>query len=167
MMSKISMIVAVSDNLCIGRNNDLPWVLPGDLKNFKYLTSGKVVIMGRKSYESIGRPLPNRINVIISRNKKLEIPGCVVFNSLKKALISYESQDIFIIGGAEIYYLGSKFATEFYITRVSLTINDGTTFLNPKVFDNWCLDEIDGPYIENDINYRFEKYVKDTKWLKK
>jgi len=154
------MIVAVSDNLCIGKDNDLPWHLPTDLKRFKELTSNCVVIMGRKCYESIGRPLPKRINIVLSRDTKLTIPGCIIYNSLDEAIKDYKDNNIFIIGGSEIYKEGSKFADNFYITRVSTEVENGDTFLDSEIMKDWGMTEFDGNYVENGITFRFEKYIK-------
>jgi len=114
--------VAVAENLVIGKDNDLPWHLPEDLKHFKELTLGKTVLMGRKTFESIlkrlGKPLPNRKNVIISRQKDYKAPeGVLVFSSLDEAIKSLQ-EDIYIIGGAEIYKLALPLANLMYITHV-------------------------------------------------
>ncbi len=114
--------VAVAENLVIGKDNDLPWHLPEDLKHFKELTLGKTVLMGRKTFESIlkrlGKPLPNRKNVIISRQKDYKAPeGVLVFSSLDEAIKSLP-EDIYIIGGAEIYKLALPLANLMYITHV-------------------------------------------------
>lgn len=153
------MIVAVSENHCIGKNNDLPWKLPTDLKHFKAITTDKVVVMGRKCYDSIGRPLPNRTNVVISRDKTLKIPGCVVFDSLKKALNAYESKEVFIIGGAEIYKLGAQYAGEFYVTKIMANV-DGDVFLDESIFKDWLMVETEGPFNEDGFDFRFDRYAR-------
>lgn len=103
---KISAIAAMSENRVIGDDNQLPWHLPADLKHFKALTSGHPILMGRKTYESIGRPLPNRSNIIISRNPDFKAEGCTVVKDIAAAVDCAQKQDseeIFIIGGAEVY----------------------------------------------------------------
>ncbi len=101
---RICLIAAMAANRVIGRNNALPWHLPADLKRFKTLTMGHPVVMGRKTYESIGRPLPGRHNLVITRNRDYAAPGCDVVHSLDAALAACRSaQEIFIIGGAELY----------------------------------------------------------------
>ena len=109
---RIAMIWAMANNGVIGRQNKLPWHLPNDLKYFKRLTSGKTVIMGRKTYESIGRPLPNRINIVITRAKDFHAEGIKVVNSLPAALelaaaetLIAGAEEVIVIGGAEIYKL--------------------------------------------------------------
>src|SRR5438552_12583491 len=102
----ISAILAMSENRVIGIENQLPWHLPADLKHFKTLTAGHPILMGRKTYESIGRPLPNRTNIIITQNKAFKAPGCVVVHSMEEAIqytLSSNSDNIFIIGGANVY----------------------------------------------------------------
>ncbi len=115
--------VAVAENLVIGGDNDLPWYLPEDLQNFKKLTSGKTVLMGRKTYESIikrlGKPLPNRKNVVISRQTDYEVAEDVlVFNSLEAAISKLSADDIYVIGGAEIFKLALPLAQLMYMTQV-------------------------------------------------
>ena len=115
--------VAVAENLVIGGDNDLPWYLPEDLKRFKEITLGKTVVMGRKTYESIvkrlGKPLPGRKNVVITRQKDYKAPqGVLVFNSLDDALESLSGEDVYIIGGAEIFKLALPKAEKIYITHV-------------------------------------------------
>ncbi len=101
---KISIIVAQSQNRVIGKDNKLPWHLPADLKHFKSVTMGKPIVMGRKTFESIGRPLPGRLNVVISRQTDLYIPGCDVFNSIDQALEALQSEsEIMVVGGANLY----------------------------------------------------------------
>ncbi|SMM99602.1 Dihydrofolate reductase [uncultured Candidatus Thioglobus sp.] len=101
---RLSIIVAMDDNQLIGQNNTLPWHLPADLAYFKKTTSGKAVLMGRKTYDSIGRPLPKRTNIILTRKKHAKIPGCKIAKSIKEALHAYkEEEEIFIIGGMSVY----------------------------------------------------------------
>lgn len=116
----ISMIVAADENNVIGKDNDLIWHLPDDLRFFKEKTTGHAIIMGRKTYESVGRPLPNRTNIIITRDPEFEVEGCVVVSSLDKALEKAYAVDKnpFIVGGEQIYRLALPFAECIYLTRV-------------------------------------------------
>ena len=101
---KLSIIVAAAANGVIGRDNQLPWRLPADLRHFKQTTMGKPILMGRKTWESIGRPLPGRTNIVITRDSDYAAAGCVVVNSIDAALLAAGSQDeIMVIGGAELY----------------------------------------------------------------
>jgi dihydrofolate reductase len=100
---RLSILVAMATNRVIGRNNALPWHLSADLKRFKALTMGQILIMGRKTYESIGRPLPGRINIIVTRQPAFSVVGAVVTGSIEEALaasLPYQDKEIFIIGGA-------------------------------------------------------------------
>ena len=118
-MRKISIIVAMSQNSVIGINNQLPWHISEDLKNFKKTTLNHCVIMGRKTYDSIGKPLNNRRNIVISRDSSLKIDGVEVVNSLEKAIsMVKEGLEIFIIGGEQIYSMALSLATHLYITKV-------------------------------------------------
>jgi dihydrofolate reductase len=125
----VSLIAAVSDNGIIGVDNKMPWYIPDDLKRFKRLTTDNVVIMGRKTYESIGQPLPNRLNIVISRNKDLVIEGCLVVDSITKAIKKAgNNRDIFIIGGGEIYKRAIDFADRIYLTKIHIEVEGDTTF---------------------------------------
>lgn len=118
----ISIIVALAKkNRVIGKNNKLPWHIPEDLKHFKDVTEGHPVIMGRKTYESIGRPLPNRTNIAISRNKNYNAPGCLVASSLADSIKLAKEKDpneIFIIGGGQIFKEAIAITDKLYLTLV-------------------------------------------------
>ncbi|MEM6298886.1 MAG: dihydrofolate reductase, partial [Bacteroidota bacterium] len=136
---KISLIVAQSQNRVIGRDNDLPWRLPTDLKRFKRLTLNHFILMGRKTFDSIGKPLPKRTSVVISRNPDLKIEGAVVENSLEAALQRAREageEEVFIIGGAEIFKLALPLADTLYLTQVEAEVEGDVLFpeLNPA---NW------------------------------
>ncbi len=118
-MSMMSLIVAMDDAGLIGRDNDLPWRLPSDLAFFKRTTMGKPIIMGRKTYESIGKPLPGRENVVITRQAGYSVTGCTVVESLEAACAHCESvPECVIIGGAQIYAQALNLVQRMYITRV-------------------------------------------------
>jgi len=116
---RLSIIVAMDDNQLIGKDNTLPWNLPADLDYFKRTTTGKTVLMGRKTYESIGRPLPNRRNVIISRNANFKAPGCEVIGAIESALeLAKEDDEIMIMGGASFYEQMLPSVNRLYITQI-------------------------------------------------
>lgn len=120
-MNTITIIAAIANNNALGKDNDLIWHLPADLKRFKKVTSGHHIIMGRNTYESIGKPLPNRTTVIITRNKEYVAEGCIVVNSLEEAIeVSKNDEHIFIIGGAQIYKeaMAKNLADQLDITEV-------------------------------------------------
>lgn len=115
----LSILVAASENNAIGKDNQLLWHLPADLKYFKQLTTGHTVIMGRKTYDAIGKPLSNRRNIVITRQPDLIISGCEVVHSLQQAIeVSKQKQEVFIIGGAEIYHQALSLCNIIYLTRV-------------------------------------------------
>lgn len=165
-LSDIIIIVAASTNNVIGKDGDLPWKLPTDLKMFKEITTNNVVIMGRKSWESIPdkyRPLPNRKNVVITRNKNYIAEGAEVRHDLGLALeeFLYDEKDIFIIGGAEIYKEGFQYANKLYLTRVVAEI-EGDTKLDGLVESDWHIVEFEGPFNEDGLDFRFEKYIRNN-----
>ena len=125
----LSIIVAVASNGVIGNANSLIWHISEDLKNFKRITSGHPVIMGRKTFESLGRPLPKRTNVVISRQTDLRIEGCTVVHSLEEATALFPAEEeAFIIGGAQIYKQALPLADRFYLTRVGHAYEGDTHF---------------------------------------
>jgi dihydrofolate reductase len=118
---KVNGIVAVSENGVIGANNALPWSLPNDLKNFRKITGDHPVVMGRKTFESIGRPLPRRLNIVISHKRINRAPGCIGVSSPETALgVAFykKAREVFVIGGAQIYREMEPFITRWYVTVV-------------------------------------------------
>ena len=129
MKPRVSLIVAMAKNRVIGTNNRLPWHLPADLKHFKTLTMGHHIVMGRNTYESIGKPLPGRTSVVVTRNADYAPPGVMVVNSLEKAiLVCADDAEIFVIGGAEIYRQAISFADRIYLTKIDADISGDTHF---------------------------------------
>ena len=119
----------MAENRVIGVNNTLPWRLPADLQHFRQLTTGHHVIMGRRNYESIGKPLPDRTNIVVTRNPQYRAPGCQVKHSLAEALHDIQDDpEIFIIGGSEIYRQSISTADRIYLTLVHAEINGDTFF---------------------------------------
>ena len=131
----IIMIAAVAENNALGKNNDLLWHLPNDFKRFKAITTGHHIIMGRKTFESFPKPLPNRTHVIITRQKEYNAAGCIVVSSLEEALsVSPKNEDVFIIGGGEIYNLALPIADKLDLTKVHHTFEADAYFpaIDPK-----------------------------------
>ncbi len=127
----VSAIVAVSQNGFIGKDNQIPWYLSSDLKYFKRTTLGHHIIMGRKSYDSIGRPLPKRTNLVVSRNPFLAISGCVVVHSIEEALdyaAQHGEEEVFIIGGGAIYNQSLPFWDRLYLTEVHAEVEGDVRF---------------------------------------
>jgi dihydrofolate reductase len=159
-MRKISIIVAMSQNSVIGLRNELPWHISEDLKNFKKITLNHSVIMGRKTYYSIGKPLKDRKNIVISRDTSLKIDGVEVVNSLEKAILKTdESSEIFIIGGQQIYSIALPLATHMYITKVN-GIFDGDAFFPDYVEDEWREIAREDLITDKDLRFSFLKYEK-------
>lgn len=128
---KISIIAAIAEDRAIGKNNELLWHIPEDLKRFMEITTGHVVIMGRKTYESIGRPLSNRTNIVVTRNSLYQAAGCVIKPSLEEALRYArlrEREEIFIIGGGEIYKQALPLTDRLYLTVVKGNYEADTFF---------------------------------------
>lgn len=125
----ISMIAAMADNRIIGKDNQMPWHLPADFAWFKRCTMGKPVVMGRKTYESIGRPLPGRLNIVISRDASLSIEGITTVTSIEQALeVAAEVEEVMIIGGGAIYAACLPMANKLYITYIEAEIQGDTQF---------------------------------------
>jgi len=151
---KISLIVAMASNRVIGLNNQMPWHLSADLKKFKSITMGKPIVMGRKTFESIGRPLPGRTNIIISRNADYRQEGCVVTNDLDSALTSacQLADEIFVIGGSALYDALLPRANRLYLTQINAAF-EGDTFFPEINQDEW--QELNREDIDNDPQVAF------------
>ncbi|MGY5745885.1 type 3 dihydrofolate reductase [Vibrio antiquarius] len=125
----ISMIAAMADNRIIGKDNQMPWHLPADFAWFKRCTMGKPVVMGRKTYESIGRPLPGRLNIVISRDETLKIEGATTVTSIEQALdVAGDVEEVMIIGGGAIYAACLPMANKLYVTHIEAAIDGDTQF---------------------------------------
>ncbi|MBL7887414.1 MAG: dihydrofolate reductase [Flavobacterium sp.] len=125
----ITLIAAAAENNALGKNNDLLWHLPNDFKRFKQLTSHHYIIMGRKTFESFPKPLPNRTHVIITRQKNYQHEGCIVVSSLKEAItIAPKDETVYVIGGGEIYQQSIAIADCIELTRVHTTLEADTFF---------------------------------------
>jgi len=159
---KLSIIVAVSENNVIGIDNQLPWHLPADLKYFKNLTSGHPIIMGRKTFESIGRPLPNRENIVITRDAAFHHEGIVIKHSIEEAIQYCRTKDdeIFIIGGDTIYQQTISWVNRIYYTRVHVSLEHGTAFFPVLNMEEWKLvqSEYHIKDEKNQYDYTFEVY---------
>ena len=155
----IKIIVAISKNRVIGDSNKLIWNLPSDLKRFKEITTGHPIVMGRKTFESIGRPLPNRRNIIITRDEEYEVEGCEVVNSIEESLL-LTGNDCFIIGGGEIYKQTLHIAEQIYMTIVDEEFLGDTQF--PELTNSWYVSKKEDFLSDdkNPYNYSFIFYEK-------
>lgn len=154
----ISLVVAMSENNCIGDKGDLPWHIPEDMLRVKNLTIGKVVVMGRRTWESLPekfRPLPKRTNVVITRNKGYSVPdGVEVYDDVKKAIEAHKGEDIVSFGGSAIYALMMPYVDTLYITKVHKEVN-GDTFFPEFDMSDW--QEVDR---DDRDGYSFLEYKK-------
>ncbi|WP_286967947.1 dihydrofolate reductase [Flavobacterium sp. UBA4854] len=150
----IIMIAAAAENNALGKNNELVWHLPNDFKRFKSLTTGHHIIMGRKTFESFPKPLPNRVHVVISRQENYNPEGCIVVDSIEKAIaLCPENDDSYVIGGGEIYNLALPFTDIIELTKVHHSFDADAFF--PKINKNeWIL-------VESEENYKDEKHLYD------
>ncbi|MFZ4670380.1 MAG: dihydrofolate reductase [Flavobacterium sp.] len=158
----ITLIAAVAQNNALGKDNQLLWHLPDDFKRFKNITSGHYIIMGRKTFESFPKPLPNRTHVIITRQKEYKPEGCIVVNSLDEAIQSCPKQeDIFIIGGGEIYKQSIVIADKIDITRVHNSFEADTFFPEIEI-EKWQLifEEFHSKDERHDFDFTFQTYVR-------
>lgn len=158
-----SIIVAQSQNRVIGINNTLPWHLPADLKRFKSITMGHHMLMGRKTYESIGKPLPGRTSIVITRNKSLSYEGCIMAHSIEEAFAIAEKSgdpEAFLIGGADLIKQAITICNQIYLTTIHADFI-GDTFLHPITSD-WKIlqNETHEPDEKNAYSYTFTTYQK-------
>jgi dihydrofolate reductase len=158
---KISLIVAVSRNGAIGLNNQLPWYLPEDLKYFKSVTMGKPLIMGRKTFDSIGRPLPGRANIVLTRDPQWTSDGVKVVQSVEQALVAGEIaceaadvDEIMVIGGEQIYRMTIDLADRIYLTQVDTDV-EGDAFFPDIDLNNWSQTRVKLSEIIDKHPYRF------------
>jgi len=158
----VSAIVAVAKNNVIGKDNDMPWYLPADLKYFKRTTLGHHIIMGRKNFESIGRPLPKRTNIVLTRDPYFIVSGCLVAHSIEEALTkAYDNGDreAFIIGGGEIYKQSLPFLDKIYLTEIDLEV-EGDVYFPDIDAKKWKLLSSEAHQADerNEYNYIFKVY---------
>lgn len=156
------MIAAIAENNTLGKNNELVWHLPNDFKRFKELTTGHYIIMGRKTFESFPKPLPNRTHIIITRQPDYKADGCIVTDSIENAIkLCSNEQDCYIIGGGEIYELALPFADKLEITRVHENF-DGDAFFPDIKKSEWVLHEskANSKDDKHAYNYTYETYIK-------
>jgi dihydrofolate reductase len=160
----ITMIAAAGENNELGKDNDLLWHLPDDFKRFKQLTTGHHIIMGRKTFETFPKPLPNRTHIVITRNKNYKKEGAVVVYDMDEALkLAEKDEQTFIIGGGEIYKMGLLFADKIELTRVNATFEDADTFFPNFPETEWQL--ITTTEHEKDDRHKYS-FVYET-WVRK
>ncbi len=158
----LTLIAAAAENNALGKDNDLVWHLPDDFKRFKQITSGHYIIMGRKTFESFPKPLPNRTHVIITRQKDYKADGCIVVNSLDEAIAACpQGEEVFVIGGGEIYKQSIGRADKIELTRVHTTVEADAFF--PSI-DNSKFKLVNEEYHPKDekheFDYTYKTYLK-------
>ncbi len=158
---KIAMIAAMANNRVIGKDNQMPWHLPEDLKHFKAMTLGKPIVMGRKTFESIGRPLPGRLNIVVSRQEDLTIDGVTCVTSFDSAIkvAGDNCEELVVIGGGQLYASLLPKADTLYLTQINLDVEGDTYFPD---WDDGSWQEINLEMSKNDkgLEYSFIKLVK-------
>ncbi|WP_437880190.1 dihydrofolate reductase [Pseudomonas sp. LRF_L74] len=163
----LCLIAGLAENRVIGRDNQMPWHLPADMKHFKALTMGKPIIMGRKTWESLGRPLPGRLNIVVSRQPDLRLDGAEVFATLDTAVLRAEAwaheqgvEELMLIGGAQLYEQGLEHADRLYLTRIAL-MPEGDALFPPVDDAIWrCSESENHEALEQAPAYRFETWVR-------
>ncbi|MDT8387719.1 MAG: type 3 dihydrofolate reductase [Thiogranum sp.] len=158
---RISLLVAIAENRVIGRDNELPWRLSDDLKHFKALTMGKPIVMGRKTWESIGRPLPGRDNIVVTRDTNYRAEGAVVANSIEQALqAAGRSEEVMVIGGEEIFRETLERAQRLYLTLVKAEV-EGDTWFPPIDAQQWREVERESHHADERNEHDFDFVVMD------
>lgn len=165
----LAMIAALAENRVIGLDNHMPWHLPADLKHFKATTLGKPIIMGRKTWDSLGRPLPGRLNIVVSRQPGLQLQGAEVFGDLDAALERADAwareqgvEELMLIGGAQLYDQALPMAERLYLTRIDL-LPQGDAFFPEWSVDEWrCVSRDPHPSAEQAPGYSFESWVRNS-----
>lgn len=159
----LSLIAALGENRVIGVDNSMPWHLPGDFKYFKATTLGKPIIMGRKTWDSLGRPLPGRLNIVVTRQAGLQLEGAEVFTSLEAAVQRAEEWateqgvgEVMLIGGAQLYAQGLAQADRLYLTRVALSPEGDAWFPEFDLTDWTLVSHVENPAVDDKPAYSFE-----------
>ena len=159
---KITLVAAIASNNVIGKENSLPWNIPEDLKRFKQMTSGHTILMGRKTFDSIGRPLPNRQNIVMTKDENFEREGIKVINDFDEALelIKESNEDVFVIGGSKIYELFEPVANTLAITRI-LKDFEGDAFFPDINWELWQIEKEENFFDEkSNIECKLIEYSK-------
>lgn len=158
-MKNISIIAAIDKNMLIGKDNRLPWLIPEDLQYFREVTLGHPIVMGRKTWNSLGKALDGRINIILTSDTQLNIPGCIIVNSIEQILSGYSEQEIFVIGGASIFKQFLPHADKLYLTRIENAF-EGDTYFPPITWEDWELMFYEQKNSVTGYNLSFEKWVR-------
>ncbi|MEC4727266.1 type 3 dihydrofolate reductase [Shewanella sp. D64] len=157
---KIALIAAMANNRVIGKDNQMPWHLPEDLRHFKVMTLGKPIVMGRKTFDSIGRPLPGRHNIVISRQEELAIEGTTCVTSFEAAMeAAGDIEELVVIGGGQLYRTTLALADKLYLTEINLNV-DGDTYFPEWDDGTWLKVGSKSAISDKGLGYRFIELVK-------
>jgi dihydrofolate reductase len=154
--ARISAIAAIGKNRELGAQGDLIWRISSDLKRVRALTTGHAIVMGRKTYESIGRALPNRLNIVVSRDPLFEAPGCTVVTSVDKAIAlgSREATEVFVFGGAAIYAAALPATSRLYLTRIDAEYPSADVYF--PAFDDFTVEVASESHTDDDLEYTYQ-----------
>jgi len=160
---RLSIVVAMDDNRLIGKGNGLPWHLPADLAFFKKITTGNSILMGRKTYDSIGKPLPNRRNIVITRNPEISIKGCEVVNSIEKALsITQDEEEVMVIGGVNLFEQLLPDVNRLYITHIEGEF-EGEAYFPYYDENDWLEVSCESHQVDEKNKYAYQFSIMDRK----
>jgi len=161
-LNNISIIVAIDQNGLIGNANHLPWQIKEDLQYFKETTSGHPVIMGKNTWLSIGKPLEGRVNIILTHDTSFQIAGCITVNSIEQVLTEFTDQEIFIIGGADVFKQFLPYTHKIYLTRI-LHSFEGDVYFPELDWSNWKIVFYEHKSTKSGYNISFEKWERINK----
>jgi dihydrofolate reductase len=156
-LHNISIIAAIDSNGLIGKSNHLPWKIKEDLHFFRETTMGHIVVMGKRTWFSIGKPLDGRINIILTHDAEFSIPGCVVLNSVQQVLDYLQGNETFIIGGAHVFEQFILYADKIYLTRI-LHAFDGDTYFPELNWQEWIIKQYEQVTVESGYQLSLEKW---------
>lgn len=158
-MFKIEIVVALAENYVIGKNKQIPWHLSEDLKHFKELTTGQTVVMGRRTFESIGKPLPNRTNIVVSSNSNLKKQGVIVVSNFTEAMLNCETEKLMVIGGQRLYEEALPLARTLHLTRILCRFDGDTVFPDWHSYPFVKVNQSETFFsTENSFEYLFETW---------
>lgn len=160
-MHNLSIIAALDNNNLIGNSNHLPWQIKEDLQFFRETTMGHPVVMGKKTWLSIGKPLDGRINIILTHDTSIEVPGCIVMNSVEQVLSNFLDAEIFVIGGANVFEQFLPYANKMYLTRIQHSFR-GDTYFPSITWSDWEMVQYEQKDTESSYKISFEKWERKT-----
>jgi dihydrofolate reductase len=158
-LNTLSLITAFDLNYLIGNDNHLPWRISEDLQHFRSITMGHTVVMGKNTWISLGKPLEGRTNIILTHDTDYQIPGCLVYNSVEQVINGTQDDEVFIIGGSEVFKQFLPFANKMYITRIQHSFT-GNKYFPPVNWQDWVMDSYELMKTQSGIDLAFEIWLK-------